>query len=64
MTDTAQAIPMLIRRKELARVTGLSPSTVNRLEDEGKFPKRRRVGSCVGWLSSEVLAFLNAAPTD
>jgi prophage regulatory protein len=51
--------PLFIRRSHLKQVTGLSPSTVDRLERAGIFPQRRRVGpGVVGWLYSEVSAFL------
>jgi prophage regulatory protein len=53
------APPLFIRRSLLKQVTGLSPSTVDRLERAGTFPSRRRVGpGVVGWLYSEVAAFL------
>jgi len=52
--------PLFIRRSHLKQVTGLSPSTVDRLERAGTFPRRRRVGAgVVGWLYSEVAAFLD-----
>ena len=55
--------PLFIRRKQITEITGLSASTVWRLEvEEGVFPKRRKIGTgggTVGWLYSEVEAFLN-----
>lgn len=59
MHTHTEAIPIFIRRNQIKQVTGLSPSSVWRLEAEGKFPKRRKVGHCVGWLYSEVQAFLH-----
>jgi len=51
--------PLFLRRSHLKQLTGLSPSTVDRLERAGAFPRRRRVGSgVVGWLYSEVATFL------
>ena len=60
MTETNQtdAKPLFIRRNQIKQITGLSPSTIWRLEAEGAFPKRRKVGHCVGWLYSEVENFL------
>jgi prophage regulatory protein len=56
---SATTRPLFIRRSLLKQVTGLSPSTVDRLERAGTFPSRRRVGpGVVGWLYSEVAAFL------
>ena len=55
----AASPPLFIRRSLLKQVTGLSPSTVDRLERAGTFPSRRRVGpGVVGWLYSEVAQFL------
>ena len=52
--------PLFIRRKQITEITGLSASTVWRLETEGIFPKRRKLSAgTVGWLYSEVEAFLN-----
>lgn len=55
----ATHIPLFVRRSQLKMITGLSPSTVDRLERAGIFPRRRRVGpGVVGWLYSEVAEFL------
>ena len=44
-----------IRAPELTRKTGLSLSTIWRLEQEGSFPHRRALGpNSVGWLESEI----------
>jgi len=60
MTSTPQAHPLFIRRTQLREIAGISPSTAWRLEQEGKFPKRRKVGpSSVGWLYSEIEEYLN-----
>jgi prophage regulatory protein len=52
MEKTAKRI---IRKPELLAMIGLSDPTIWRMEREGKFPKRLRLGgnSC-GWLESEV----------
>lgn len=49
----------IIRKPELRKIIGLSDPTVWRLEKDGKFPKRLRLGgnSC-GWLESEILSWL------
>ena len=53
-TPIAQPHPLFIRRSQLKSVLGLSPSTVDRLEAEGLFPRRRRIGpGCVGWFYDE-----------
>ena len=59
MHTSTEAKPLFIRRNQIKQITGLSPSTIYRLEViEGVFPKRRKVGHCVGWLYSEVENFL------
>ena len=61
MNTPTEAKPIFIRRNQIKQVTGLSQSTIWRLEVDGVFPKRRKVGHCVGWLYSEVEEFLNAS---
>lgn len=59
----ATPLPLLIRRSQLKNLVGMAPSTVDRLEREGVFPARRRIGvGTVGWLRSEVEEFLNRQP--
>ena len=60
MNTSAEAKPLFIRRNQIKQITGLSASTVWRLEQDPSsgFPKRRKVGHCVGWLFSEVENFL------
>ena len=56
--QTHPPFPLFIRRSQLKSLIGLSPSTVDRLEAEGLFPARRRVGAgVVGWLGTEVQEF-------
>lgn len=49
----------IMRKPEVQKTTGLGDTTIWRLEKDGKFPKRLRLGgnSC-GWLSSEVFGWL------
>lgn len=62
MSKSEKTTPIFIRRAQLKTITGLSPSTVDRLEAEGQFPKRRRIGpGCVGWLFAEVREALEQA---
>jgi len=50
----------VLRSKNVQEITGLSLSTLNRMEAAGLFPKRRKVGqNAVGWLKSEVDAWLD-----
>ena len=57
------SLPLLIRRNQLTTLIGISPSSVDRLEKAGEFPRRRRVGpGTVGWLRDEVVEFLNRQP--
>ncbi len=53
-----------IRKPEAASMTGLSEVTLWRLEKRGEFPKRRQLTPhTVGYLLSEVLAWMEARPT-
>lgn len=49
----------VIRPKQLPEVVGFTAATARRLEIQGKFPRRRRVGlQGVGWLRSELDEYL------
>ena len=50
-----------IRLPEVLHLTGLSRSTVYRMEGRGDFPKRRQLGAgSVGWNYGEVIAWMEA----
>jgi predicted DNA-binding transcriptional regulator AlpA len=50
----------LMRLPEVLRATGLSRSTIWRLERSGAFPKRRTLSpSTVGWLEQEILHWIS-----
>jgi prophage regulatory protein len=50
----------IVRPKELKQLTGLTRQSIYRLEQEGHFPKRRKLtsGIAVGWLLSEVVEWM------
>lgn len=51
--------PLMIRPNKIKEITGLSTTTIWRLEKEGKFPKKRQIApGCVGWLYSEIEEYL------
>lgn len=53
------ATDRFIRPKKVGDITGLSLTTIWRLEKVGKFPKRRQVSpGAVGWPLSEILAWM------
>ena len=53
-----------LRWPVIRRTTGLSRSTVWRLERRGMFPKRRQLSpGTVGWLSSEVERWMEQRPS-
>lgn len=49
----------IIRKAELLAMVGLSDPTIWRMERDGKFPKRIRLGgnSC-GWVASEIFGWI------
>jgi prophage regulatory protein len=50
----------ILRRRDVCDFTGLSYSSIYRLEQLEQFPKRRRLGeAAVGWLKSELEAWMN-----
>lgn len=53
----------LLRQRDVLDRTGLSGTSLWRLEHRGDFPQRRRLGpNMVGWLESEITAWLRARP--
>lgn len=51
----------ILRSNEVVSLTGLSRTTLWRLERTGDFPQRRRLSSfAVGWVLSEVLEWLDS----
>lgn len=54
----------LIRLPEVIRLTGLSKSTIYRLERKGLFPPRVKDGQhAVAWREREIIAWIEARPT-
>jgi prophage regulatory protein len=53
----------IVRPKDLVKKTGLSRSTLRRMEIAGTLPPRVKLGTyCVGWHSTDVDAWLNSLP--
>ena len=51
--------PFFVRRKNEKNIFGLSNSTLDRLIEQGLFPRRRKIGpGCVGTLYEEGIAAL------
>lgn len=44
----------LLTKRQVKEVVGYSPAHVDRLEADGRFPKRVRHGFRVFWVSSEI----------
>lgn len=59
--EAARGSNHLIARRELYALTGLSQSTIDRLEHANRFPRRRRVSArAVRWLFAEVQAWIES----
>ena len=57
---TTPHVPLILRRSQLKTILGIAPSTVDRLEASGEFPKRKRWSTgVVGWEGSEVAAWVS-----
>lgn len=53
----------ILRFNEVRRITGLSRSSIWRLENEGRFPSRVNLGDhSVGWYQSEIENWLSSRP--
>lgn len=61
MTDYQNEI---YRFPKVNKITGLSRSTIKRLEQQGSFPKRVQISAnAVGWRKSDVSAWLETRQT-
>jgi len=53
----------ILRLPVVLNITGLSTSTLRRLERAGRFPQRRQLGvGSVGWVASEVDRWIRSRP--
>ncbi len=53
----------ILRKKEVVERVGLSPVSVWRLEKNGEFPKRIKLGErCVGWIEEDIDNWLASRP--
>lgn len=61
MKNTPVVPPLVVRPNQLKDVVGFGRVTAWRLEEQGLFPKRRKItpGGSVGYLYSEILEYLN-----
>ena len=51
---------LILRRKKVREITGLSPSQIDRMEQEGNFPRRRQITQrIIGWSHNEVQKWIN-----
>lgn len=54
----------IVRAKEACLLTGLSRTTLWRLEKAGQFPKHRKLGpGSVGWTLEEITAWIESRQT-
>jgi len=61
MESTQVKRQRIMRKPEVLNISGLSHPTIWRMEKEGTFPKRVKLGgnSC-GWLETEIMAWLES----
>lgn len=53
----------LMRLDEVTATVGLDQSTIFRLEQKGRFPRRRKITTrAVGWLASEISEWIAKRP--
>lgn len=52
---------MILRRRDVQRMTGLSRSTIYAMMAEGTFPKPVKLGArAVGWREADILAWIES----
>ena len=50
----------ILRKKSVSELTGLSSTQIDRMEDEGQFPRRRKITErIVGWSYNEIQSWIN-----
>ncbi len=60
MEKTQVVVPLIVRRSQLKAVCGISPSTVDRLMGEGRWPQRVQYSQgIVGWPGHSVVEAIN-----
>jgi prophage regulatory protein len=53
----------IIRVPQVSALTGLSRSSIYRLESEGSFPRRKQLGKrMTGWIDEDVIHWLENLP--
>lgn len=53
----------VLRKPEVEQRTGLSASSIDRLEAAGNFPVRMQISpGCVGWMSNEIQDWITSRP--
>ncbi|MEW5710177.1 MAG: AlpA family phage regulatory protein [Pseudomonadota bacterium] len=63
MNTASQPRPRILRVEDVMRLTGLSRTTLWRMERTGKFPARVQIGARgIGWHEQEVLDWLASLP--
>lgn len=62
--DGAALLPLLVRRREAARLCGLSPAAWDRLCSAGRTPVPIRLGSAVLWSVEQLRAWVAASCPD
>ncbi|MCY4195487.1 MAG: AlpA family phage regulatory protein [Rhodobacteraceae bacterium] len=63
--EDIEHVDRILRLPEVVRLTGLSGKQLERAENAGEFPCRRRLlksGRAIGWLHSEVMAWIRTRP--
>ena len=62
MLPTRESAMRILSKRQLKEMVPYSPQHIQRLEAQGRFPKRLRLGngprSRCGWIEEEVLAWL------
>ena len=54
---------ILMRRREVEKVLGISRSSIYRLMQEGRFPRPVRIGpAAVRWRASDITAWVESRP--
>jgi prophage regulatory protein len=54
---------LILRTAAVTRLTGLSRTTLWRLERQGEFPSRVRLGlNSIGWREEEIARWINSRP--
>ena len=61
-TFSPTGAPRLLTKSQVATLLGISKHSVDKLEEEGVIPRRRKIGRAVRWREDEIVGMIDRLP--